>query len=157
MKYVLKGRVATMDAAFTVFSSGAVYIDGQTVSAVQDSAAPPLPDFAGATAVTTTGIISPGLIELHNHLSYNALTMWAVPRKFADRGRWQDNADYKRRVTGPMGTIAKPTDPHLLASLVRYVETKCLLAGSRAAKAPHCRATFERLLRQRDAGCRGPV
>ena len=28
-----------------------------------------------------------------------------------------------------MGTIAKSTDPHLLASLVRYVETKCLLAG----------------------------
>jgi hypothetical protein len=28
-----------------------------------------------------------------------------------------------------MGTIAKSTDQHLLASLVRYVETKCLLAG----------------------------
>jgi cytosine/adenosine deaminase-related metal-dependent hydrolase len=129
MKYVLQGRVATMDAAFTVFPVGAVYIDGQSISAVQDSAAPPPPDFAGATTVSTTGVIFPGLIELHNHLSYNALTMWAVPRKFADRGRWQDHADYKRRVTGPMGTIAKSTDPHLLASLVRYVETKCLLAG----------------------------
>ena len=129
MKYVLKGRVATMNAAFTVFSSGAVYVDGQSITAIQDSAAPPPPNFAGATTVSTTGVIFPGLIELHNHLSYNALTMWAVPRKFADRGRWQDNADYKRRVTGPMGTIAKSTDPHLLASLVRYVETKCLLAG----------------------------
>jgi 5-methylthioadenosine/S-adenosylhomocysteine deaminase len=129
MKYVLKGRIATMDAAFTVFPAGAVYIDGQSITAVQDSAAPPPPDFAGVTTVNTTGIIFPGQIELHNHLSYNALTMWAVPRKFAERGRWQDNADYRRRVTGPMGTIAKSTDPHLLASLVRYVETKCLLAG----------------------------
>src|SRR6516164_8897886 len=118
-----------MNAAFTVFSSGAVYVDGQSITAVQDSAAPPPPGFAGATTVSTTGVIFPGLIELHNHLSYNALTMWQVPRRFADRSRWQDNADYKRRVTGPMGTIAKSTDPHLLASLVRYVETKCLLAG----------------------------
>lgn len=55
--------------------------------------------------------------------------MWPVPRKSADRGRWRDNADYKRRVTGPMGTIARSTDPHLLAALVRCVETKCLLAG----------------------------
>src|ERR1051326_9382472 len=28
-----------------------------------------------------------------------------------------------------MGTIAKSNDPHLLAALVRYVETKCLLGG----------------------------
>jgi len=129
MKYVLKGRVATMDAAFTVFPAGAVYIDGQSIVAVQDSAAPPPAGFAGATALSSAGIIFPGLIELHNHLSYNALPMWAVPHKFPDRSRWQDNADYKRRVTGPMGTIARSTDPHLLASLVRYVETKCLLAG----------------------------
>src|SRR5215472_17094015 len=129
MKYVLKGRVAMMDAASTVFATGAVYIDGQRITAVQDSAAPPPPNFADTTTVSTTGVIFPGLIELHNHLSYNALPMWAVPRKFDDRGRWQDHVDYKRRVTGPMGTIAKSTDPHLLASLVRYVETKCLVAG----------------------------
>ena len=100
MRYALKGRVATMNAAFTVFPTGAVYVDGQSIGAVQDSAAPPPPDLAGAATVSTTGIIFPGLIELHNHLSYNALTMWAVPRKFADRGRWQDNADYKRRGAG---------------------------------------------------------
>src|SRR5215472_18391788 len=129
MKYVLKGRVATMDAAFTVFPAGAVYIDGQSIAAVQDSEAPPPAGFAGATALSSAGIIFPGLIELHNHLSYNALPMWAVPHKFPDRSRWQDNADYKRRVSGPMGVIAKSTDPHLLASLVRYVETKCLLGG----------------------------
>jgi hypothetical protein len=55
MKYVLKGRVATMDAAFAVFPTGAVYIDGQSITAVQDSAAPPPPNFAGATIVSTTG------------------------------------------------------------------------------------------------------
>jgi hypothetical protein len=40
MRYVLKGPVATMNAALRVFPAGAVYIDGQGISAVQDSAAP---------------------------------------------------------------------------------------------------------------------
>ena len=152
MKYVLKGRVVTMDAASTVLQAGAVYIDGQNVIAVQDSAAPPPPGFAGATTVGSSGIIFPGLIELHNHLSYNALTMWSVPRKFADRGQWQDNADYKHRVADPMGTIAKSTDPHLLASLVRYVETKCLLAGVTSSqgislKSDHLNAYYRSAMR----------
>jgi cytosine/adenosine deaminase-related metal-dependent hydrolase len=129
MKYVLKGRVATMDAASTVLQTGSVYIDGQNIVAVQDSSASPPPGFAGATTAGRSGVIFPGLIELHNHLSYNALTMWSVPKKFADRGKWQNNAEYRHRVSDPMNTIAKSTDPHLLASLVRYVETKCLLAG----------------------------
>src|SRR5260370_2645405 len=129
MRYVLKGRVVTMDAASTVLQAGAVYVDGKTIAAVRDTSAAPPADFAGATILNSAGIIFPGLIELHNHLSYDALTMWSVPRKFADRGQWQDNADYKHRVSDPMNTIAKSNDPHLLASLVRYVETKCLLAG----------------------------
>src|SRR5215813_13041325 len=129
MKYVLRGRVATMDAASTVLQAGAVYVDGQDIVAVQDSGASPPSGFANATMVGPFGVIFPGLIELHNHLSYNALTMWSVPKKFADRGQWQDNGDYKHLVSDPMTTISKSTDPHLLASLVRYVETKCLLAG----------------------------
>jgi hypothetical protein len=39
MKYVLKGHVVTMGAASTVLQSGAIYIDGQNVTAVHDSAA----------------------------------------------------------------------------------------------------------------------
>lgn len=52
-----------MDAAFKVFPAGAVYIDGQSIAAVQDSAAPPPPDFADAATVSSSGIIFPGLIE----------------------------------------------------------------------------------------------
>jgi cytosine/adenosine deaminase-related metal-dependent hydrolase len=152
MKCVVKGRVATMDTASTLLQSGAVYIDGQNIIAVQDSSAPPPSGFAGATTVGPSGVIFPGLIELHNHLSYNALTMWSVPRKFADRGKWQNNADYKHRVSDPMNTIAKSTDPRLLASLVRYVETKCLLAGVTSSqgislKSDHLEAYYRSAMR----------
>ena len=152
MKYVLKGRVATMDSASTVLQAGAVYVDGQNIVAVQDVSAPPPSGFAGATTIGPSGIIFPGLIELHNHLSYNALTMWSVPKKFADRGKWQNNADYKHRVSDPMNTISKSTDPHLLASLVRYVETKCLLAGVTSSqgislKSDHLEAYYRSAMR----------
>jgi cytosine/adenosine deaminase-related metal-dependent hydrolase len=129
LKIILHGRVATMDQAFTVLSQGAIYIDGNTIVAVADKAAPPPAGFTGAQIVDTGGTIFPGLVELHNHLSYDALQMWQVPKKFSDRGQWQSNSDYVANVSGPMGVIAKSKDPHLLASLVRYVETKCLLGG----------------------------
>jgi len=152
MKYVLQGRIATMDDAFTVLQAGAVYVDGRNIIAVQDVGAPPPSGFAAAITAGPSGIIFPGLIELHNHLSYNALTMWSVPRKFADRGQWQDNADYKHRVSDPMNTIAKSMDPHLLASLVRYVETKCLLAGVTSSqgislKSDHLNAYYGSVMR----------
>ena len=134
MKIILHGRVVAMDQAFTVFSQGAIYVDGNTIVAVADAVAPPPAGFAGAPIVDTGGTIFPGLVELHNHLSYDALQMWHVPRKFTDRGQWQSNSDYVSNVSGPMGVIAKSKDPHLLASLVRYVETKCLLGGVTTAQ-----------------------
>jgi hypothetical protein len=54
MKYVLKGRVAMMDAAYKVFQAGAVYIDGQIIAAAQDSAAPAPPGFADAAIVSSS-------------------------------------------------------------------------------------------------------
>jgi cytosine/adenosine deaminase-related metal-dependent hydrolase len=129
MNITLQGRVVAMDPAFTVLNQGAIYIDGNTIVAVTDRAAAPPAGFAGAQIVDTGGTIFPGLIELHNHLSYDALQMWQVPKPFSDRGQWQTNSDYVANVSGPMGVIAKSNDARLLAALVRYVETKCLLGG----------------------------
>jgi len=129
MKFVLVGRVVTMDRTLTVLANGAVYVDGNTISAVADRNAPPPAGFAGATTVDTAGIIFPGLIELHNHLSYDALELWRVPQKFTNRGQWQNNADYKANVSQPMTTIASSRDARLLAAVARYAETKCLFGG----------------------------
>jgi 5-methylthioadenosine/S-adenosylhomocysteine deaminase len=129
VKFVLLGCVVTMDAASTVLPNGAIYVDGNTIVAATDRAAPVPPDFAGAASIDTDGFIYPGLIELHNHLSYDALPLWDVPKRFSNRSQWQSNRDYVAHVSAPMDTIAKSIDPNLLAALVRYVETKCLLGG----------------------------
>lgn len=133
-KLALGGRVVTMDDTFTVHEDAVVYIDQGAIVAVQDRAAPAPAGFDGVRTLHTGGTLFPGLIELHNHLSYNALPLWSpVPRVFEHRGQWPDHADYRKLVSGPMTVVGKFRDaqgrPSLLAPLVRYVECKCLLGG----------------------------
>jgi 5-methylthioadenosine/S-adenosylhomocysteine deaminase len=124
---VLSGRVVTMDDQFKVLPRGRVYIDKGVIRAVQDADGPAPPGFEAARVVATEGTMYPGLIELHNHLSYNVLRLWAVPKKFTNRDQWGRIADYGRLITGPMKVLGQTAD--LLPALIRYVECKCLLGG----------------------------
>ncbi len=69
----------------------------------------------------------PGLIELHNHLAYNALRLWQVPKKYSNRDQWSGIPEYRKLVSGPMTVVGK--SPGLLPALIRYVEAKCLVGG----------------------------
>ncbi len=133
-KFALAGRVVTMDDALTVKTDSVLFIDQGVIVAVQDRAQPAPAGFDHVPVVETGGTLFPGLIELHNHLSYNALPLWSpVPKRFQHRGQWPDHSDYRKLISGPMSVIGKYRDaqgkPSLLAPLVRYVECKCLLGG----------------------------
>src|SRR5688572_13214572 len=133
-RLALAGRVVTMDDAFSTRDDAVVYIDKGSIVAVQERGRPSPEDFADVTIVETGGTIFPGLIELHNHLSYNALPPWSpVPKLFKNRGQWPNHADYRPLVSGPMTVLGQYKDKNgkypLLAPLVRYVECKCLLGG----------------------------
>jgi hypothetical protein len=129
MKFILTGRVVTMDAGRAVLPNGAVYVDGNMINQLSDAGEPPPAGFESAKRIDTKGIILPGLIELHNHLSYNILELWSVPKAFGDRGQWQRHAQYVQLVNGPMLILSKSTDPLVLAAIARFAETKCLLGG----------------------------
>ncbi len=126
-KLALTGRVVTMDDAFKTLDRGTVYIDLGGIVAVQDAAQAPPAGFEATRATDVRGTIFPGLIELHNHLAYNALSLWHVPRLFTNRGQWGGTGEYQRLVTGPMKVLG--LTEHVMPSLVRYVECKCLVAG----------------------------
>src|SRR5262249_26826273 len=50
------------------------------------------------------------------------------PKKYTNRDQWSgNNPDYQQLVTGPMKIVGQ--SPSLVPALVRYVETKCLVAG----------------------------
>lgn len=132
-KLALAGRVVTMDDDFRVEADGVVYVDAGKVVAVRARAQPAPPGFEATGVVETGGTLFPGLMELHNHLSYNALPLWKVPRRYDHRGQWPNHPDYRKLISGPMTVIGglkkeDGTSP-LLPALVRYVECKCLLGG----------------------------
>ena len=124
--WVLEGRITTMGPA-GVIGDGRIYIQGRVISAVGSAADPAPPEFSGAPHVATGGTIYPGLIELHNHLSYNAMPLWEVPQVFTNNGQWRGGDDYTRKITKPSQVLGQ--SPGVLQALVRYVECRAMLGG----------------------------
>lgn len=126
--YVLDGRVVTMNEDGDVLAPGRVYVRDAHIEAVAPADAPCPVGFEDAPVVRTGGTVYPGLVELHNHLAYNVLPLWQVPRRYGNRGQWGSrNPDYRARVSGPMGVLG--TVAGYIEAVVRYVEVKCLVAG----------------------------
>ncbi|MFL5798448.1 MAG: amidohydrolase family protein [Actinomycetota bacterium] len=121
-----------MDDARRVVDDGAVYVRGGLIADVASAAAPPPDGFEGAPVVAVGGTIYPGLIELHNHLSYDALPLWAVPERYGNRDQWgsggRNARTYRRLISGPMSVLGG--DAELTAAVTRYVETKALIGGT---------------------------
>lgn len=126
-RFALKGRVVTMDENFTVHERGVVYIDGGLIRHVLPAGEPVPAGFEDAPVIDTRGTLFPGLIELHNHLSYNVLPLWDVPKKYSNRSQWGGTPEYRKLISGPMQVLGKT--PGYVEAIVRYVECKCLLAG----------------------------
>lgn len=126
-RLILQGRVVTMNSRYKVYPEARVYIDRGSIVAISETDAPAPPGYEGIAVLDTKGTLYPGLVELHNHLAYNLLPLWQVPRKYANRDRWAGTPEYRKLISGPMQIIGKT--PDLLPALVRYVEAKCLLSG----------------------------
>jgi 5-methylthioadenosine/S-adenosylhomocysteine deaminase len=105
-----------------VLENGAISISDKTIKAVGLSADIP----GAANAVKMPGIILPGFIDLHNHLTWNVLPRWVPARKFGNRYEWQDAAEYDRNLVAPhaivLGAAACQTQI--------YAEIKAIAGGA---------------------------
>lgn len=132
--FALAGRVVTMAPGAQPLTHGVVYVKDDSIVDVRDASAPaaqPPPGFEAVTPIDTKGTIYPGLVELHNHLSYDALPLWDVPKPFTNRDQWSSGKmsdTYRKLISGPMQIVG--TTPGLPEAVVRYVEAKCLLGGT---------------------------
>jgi cytosine/adenosine deaminase-related metal-dependent hydrolase len=109
-------------------SDGAIYVDGGVMEAVQDAADPILDaKYEGAPRIRTGDTIYPGLIELHNHLSYNAMPLWDVPQMYTNNGQWRGTQGNTREITKPSQVLGQT--PGAAQALVRYAECQALLGG----------------------------
>lgn len=130
-RYVLIGRIVTMDAKGTVHACGAVCIEADRIAAVvADPAHVPEP-FDSVAPVETGGTIYPGLIELHNHLSYNFLPLWTVSKTYTNRNQWREHEpDYMISISLPAKVIGSNADIDYPRSIARFVECRSLLGGT---------------------------
>lgn len=103
--YALERKVVTMDSAFQVISRGVAYIKAGQIVAVQPFKVPRPLGFESSPLIRIRGTIYPGLIDIHNLLSYDALPLWIVPRRFSNRSQWGGKPDYRKLISGPMQVL----------------------------------------------------
>lgn len=126
-QYALRGRIVTMNSRRSIVKNGIVYIEKGRIVAVAKSTDEAPEGFEGVPVVDTGGTIYPGLIELHNHLSYNILRLWQVPKKYTNRDQWGGTPEYRKIISGPMNVLGRT--PGYIEAIVRFVECKCLMGG----------------------------
>jgi cytosine/adenosine deaminase-related metal-dependent hydrolase len=125
--YVLRGRIVTMTDAGVILD-GRIAIRRGRIVAVRPAGDPLPAGFGNARQVDTGATLYPGLIDLHNHFVYDYLTLWRVPREYANRDQWPRHAEYKARVSQPTRALA---DFGVTArAIIRYVEAKALIGGT---------------------------
>src|SRR5438874_2485650 len=104
-KQALAGRVVTMRDDYEVLDKGVVWMEKGAIAAVGRPSDGPPEGFEDVKPLATGGTIYPGLIELHNHLAYNALRLWHVPKPFTNRDQWGRVDDYRKLISGPMQVL----------------------------------------------------
>lgn len=125
---LLKGTVLTPTGPI----AGEVYVEGNLITCVAASCAGQVAP--GATVIDTQGIISPGLIDTHNHILFDIFdeTDWAPTQSYTNHNQWPNDARYgamvdtKQYLNGE--TPASPYD--LGCELDKYGEMKGLIAGT---------------------------
>ncbi len=103
-----------------IVPSGTVLIqNGKIIAAGSQVQLPP-----GVTVVRTDGIIAPGLIDLHNHLTWNVFPRWKPIEEFGSRYDWQQKAVYNVLMTVPHAALVSDG---LECAMESYAEVKAII------------------------------
>src|SRR5271170_6278743 len=80
----------------------------------------------GTSTVRTDGIIAPGLIDLHNHLTWNVFPRWKPNQEFGARYDWEALPVYKLLMDTPHAALV---EEGLECQMERYAEVKAITEG----------------------------
>ncbi|NUO49826.1 MAG: amidohydrolase family protein [Polyangiaceae bacterium] len=127
-KILLKGTVLAPSGPL----EGEVLIEGNAITCVAMTCSGE-PGAAGATVIRTNGIISPGLIDGHNHIIFDIFNEddWSPPQVYTNHDQWPNDdaygamVDAKQYLNGEMGS---PAD--FGCEMLKYGEMKALIAGT---------------------------
>ena len=120
--YALSGTVWTPSG----FVQDAVVVIKNGLIERVDTGDIPLPP--RVRVIRTGGVIFPGLIDLHNHLTWNIFPRWTLPAPVGDRYEWQALQQYAEHLSGPEKQMIESAG--LGCEMERYAEVKALLGGA---------------------------
>jgi cytosine/adenosine deaminase-related metal-dependent hydrolase len=112
----------TVVTPWSVVESAVVTVAGGRIASVASGA-------ASAKGVTIDGVMFPGLIDLHNHMTWNVLPNWQPPRLFSNRYEWQETAEYARNLSDPYSAMMNAGAG---CDMNRFGEVKSIVNGGTA-------------------------
>lgn len=124
--YLLQGTIVPMDRPPF---EGYVLVRDSSIAMV--GAGVPPAEAANAVRVRTTGVIYPGLLDSHNHPTYNVLPLWNAPRRYDNRYQWRRGEPaYPTYVTQPYGWLRDSV--RLSVQMAVWAEVRALAGGTTA-------------------------
>jgi cytosine/adenosine deaminase-related metal-dependent hydrolase len=132
-RFVLKGTLVTMDETLPAASQvvpGSIYVQGNRILDLVPDGDPLPSDAAGAPVIDTKALIFPGLMNIHDHITFNTTPAWTVPGLMQDVSDWTSLDGYKRNVRYPHDLLTDASYFGLLPEVGKYAEVKALAAGT---------------------------
>ena len=137
---LLTGTVVTPDA---ILDPGWVLVVGRRIARVSADR----PSAHDAVTLDTDGIVLPGLVDLHNHVAWNAFPRWSPPTRFANRYEWRRDPAYRRAFSGPRRELLR----HSLCDMSTYGEVRAIVGGATLIQTSPRTPCFHGLARNLDA------
>jgi 5-methylthioadenosine/S-adenosylhomocysteine deaminase len=148
---ILHGTVVTMDSSGTILNNGYVLVRNHKILAMWNGLTVPRGTPVGNAIQVNLGsnsLIFPGLINLHNHPTYDVLDPWPPPSSdvqsslgrplgtepYANRYQWNDifntsPAEYRRLVDSPQLLLTSSSGLGLVSEVVKYSQIKAIFGG----------------------------
>ena len=124
-KYILEGRVVTMESEDSVIDDGRILVVDGMIEAVWSASDSAPPAAQGVMSIPTSGTIYPGFIDPHNHAKYNIIPLWDHGTNgWNNRYQWQAEDSYRD---------AKDVGCSLTdSSAMRFAELRAIAGGNTA-------------------------
>jgi 5-methylthioadenosine/S-adenosylhomocysteine deaminase len=116
----LRGTLVTPDQ---VLPNGVLVVAGNKIASVSPAGAATV-----NLAIETDSFIFPGLIDLHDHITWNVLPRWKAGELFMNRYEWQQTTAYGIALDEPH--YAATADHTLACDADRFGEIKAIVGGA---------------------------
>ncbi len=153
MALVISGKIVPLDRADpdAVFRGRVFLDDSGSIERVSAGAAVAPTGFANAPVIDVgDAFVLPGLIDLHSHIGYNSLPLWAEKTQktpFVHHDSWTRAPSYQSSISWPAKALVKAAPEALLA----YVQLRALVGGTAAIQGwPTANRDFIQVLRDVD-------